>query len=371
MGLFDEIAKNTKLGFKTGTTGFWDTSFIPCGVPPVDYILGGGVALGRILELFGNESSGKTLLEYLFLIQNTKRGGVSILQESEGAFNPDFYASLGGDPSTLLLKPAETVEDVFNDVVELAEQKLKGKISENVVVAWDSVAATATKHLVKEGMDKIDMSKAKMLSQGFQLITNSVKKAGIAMICINQTRQSIGTNDSATVTPGGKALPFFSSQRLELKYDGGSKTSLIRQIKDDKESPEIGRRVKCRVVKNKVAPAWKECVLPLYSYDGLDHPEFEEQFTKTGIDVEEALFDFYSEGQFFLPNRSRVVLSSGGWNSLDVSIDPEQTKWRKKEWTSLLEAKPELRTLVYSLLQPAAAQPEQLPPAPPISESEK
>ncbi len=352
------------MGLQPGNTSFWDTKFVPCGVPPIDYILGGGAALGRILELFGNESSGKTLLEYLFLINNLKTGGISILRESEGAFNPEFFASLGGDPSQLLVKTADTVEEVFNDLDDLVEKKIKGKITQNVMVAWDSVAATATKHLLKEGMDKVDMTKAKMLSQGFQLITNKIKEAGIALICINQTRMAIGTNDTATVTPGGKALPFHASQRLELKYDGGSKSSLIYEVKDDKESQTVGRRIKCRVVKNKVAPAWRECSLPLYSYDGVPHPEFDDCFTKTGIDVDEALFDFYTEGQFFLDDKRTRVVESGAWNKLALSIDPEQTGWRKRDWVTLLETKPNLREIVYEVLGAGKS----LPPAPPEAE---
>jgi recombination protein RecA len=368
MGLFDDIVANSRLGLQRGNTPFFNTEFVPSGIQPIDHILGGGAALGRILEIFGNESSGKSLFLYKLFIQNTKRGGISILRESEGAFNPDFYESLGGDPAQLLVKAADTVEEVFDEVLELAEQKLKGKVLTNVIVGWDSVAATATKHLLKEGMDKVDMTKAKMLSQGFQLVTNKVAESKISFVCVNQTRQSIGTQDTATVTPGGKALPFFSSQRLELKYDGGSKSSLIKQDENDKDSDAIGRWIKCQVVKNKVAPAWKHCSLPIYSYGGLPHPEFNDTFTEIGIDENEALFEFYLRGRFLLPDRSPVLAQAGSRYVLHKSLDPSETSFYKKEWLDIVEACPRLKTLVYEL--PPVADPEtsEIPaPPPPVS----
>ncbi len=376
MGLFEDLAKNTKLGLQPGSIDFWNTTFVRSGIPPIDWILGGGAAIGRILEMFGNESSGKSLILYKLFIENTKNGGVSILYESEGAFNPEFFASLGGDPAKLLVKPAETVEDVFNDILDLADQKIKNKEQTNVVVGWDSVAATPTKHLLKEGMDKVDMTKAKMISQGFQLVTNKIKKASLAVVVINQTRQSIGTNDSGTVTPGGRALPFAGSQRLELRYDGGSRTSLILQDPDDKASADIGRKILCRVVKNKVAAAWRECVLPFYSYEGLPHPKFEGHFTTLGIDVEEALFDFYLAGHFLLPNKQPVVRAAGSWNKLASVLDPAESSWYAKDWRDILELRPDLLTLVYDDLswvdvagtQPIAIEkPENLPTPPEIS----
>jgi RecA/RadA recombinase len=304
---------------------------------------------------------------YYTLANNQRLGGESVLFESEGAFNPDFFRNMGGDPSKLTLIPADKVEDVFDGIIMICKEqekqiaeskKTKGAVAmpRMTVIGWDSIAATGTKHLFDTGMDKRDMSKSGAMSQGTQLITTAAKSCNVCIIGVNQTREAIGSKDSATHTPGGNAWPFHSSQRLELMYDGGSRTSLIfdrplpgQKPEDTRGREEIGRQIKGYVVKNKCASPFSRFTLPIYTLPGRPHPLYDRD-TKLGIDFEQHLFDFYLTGRFFLPDGQRVLhIPTPGYYSLHQMLDPEQRKFREKAWLEILEMLPALRTLPYDL----------------------
>lgn len=380
MGLFEELQANTKLGLVKGSSDFWDVETVPCGIPSVDYLLGGGAAFGRVLEMFGNEASGKTLLLYLFFIENIKRGGTSVLFESEGAFNPDFYRMLGGDPDKLLVYPVKSVEKVFDKVREFCKLKKKSKnSSDKLIVGWDSLAATGTEHLLETGMETVDMSKPRMMSQGFTLVSTDLKDTDVCFIIINQLRAKIDKHNPGVITPGGFATGFAASQRLSLFYSDAQDYK-IYDIPEDadeddkkkkKDFQQIGRKVKCEAIKNKMAGAWLKCNLYFYSHADAPHPVFD-KVTSVGIDFEESLLDFYLDSYFFLPNGNRVVQrGSPGWYQLDASLDPDQEKFRKKDWPKVMEKHEDLRTLVYdlALLEETEQQtnPENPPPPPPNS----
>ncbi len=376
MGLFDEFQANSKLGLVTGAADMWNVETCPCGVPPIDHMLGGGAAYGRMMEMFGNEASGKTLLLYKFFIENTRRGGTSILFEAEGAYNPDFYKLLGGDPSKLLVYPVKSVEKVFDQVREFCKLKQKSKNSnEKIIIGWDSLAATGTEHLLETGMDVVDMSKPRILSQAYTLIATDLMKTNICFIIINQLRAKIDKHNPGVLTPGGMATGFAMSQRLSLHYSGANEYKILdipESASDDekkktKDFQQIGRKVECLSVKNKVAGAWLKCTLYFYSHAGFPHPKFEGCKTTVGLDVEESLFDYYFASTFRLPNGDPVITSSSpGWYQLSSYLDPAQSKFRKKEWPDLLAVRPELLELLYQDVapdEPSAVQ--AAPPGPP------
>lgn len=373
LSLFDEISSNSKLGFVKGTDSIWNVETVPCGIPPVDHILGGGAAFGRIMEMFGNEASGKTFLLYLFLIENIRRGGVSVLLESEGAFNPDFYTALGGNPDRLLVRPVSSVEKVFDQVKDICKLKKKSKNSdEKIIIGWDSLAATGTDHLEETGMDTVDMSKPRMMSQGFTLVSTPLLEAGISFIIINQLRAKIDKYNPGVLTPGGMATGFAASQRLSLSYTQ-SKEFKIYHIPEDateeekkkKDWQQIGRVVECKVAKNKIAGAWLQCNLHFYSHEGYEHPCFEGKTTRMGLDIDESLLDYYKTGNFKLSNGDRpVIQSSPGWFVLSSALDPKQSKWRRKDWPALLASRPDLQSLLYG-----GGAAVHLPPPVPVDES--
>lgn len=323
---------------------FWDVEFLPTGIHCVDHALGGGVGYGRLTELYGNWSSGKTMVLYYLLANNQRRGGISVLFESEGAFNADFYQSLGGDPEKLLVVPTDTVEDFFNQVNEICEARKKEKDSTKIAIGWDSIAATGTKHLLEAGMDKRDMSKAGAMSFGTQLITTAVKGSNIAIIGTNQVREKIGSMDTATHTPGGKAWPFHASQRIELAFDGGNKTSLIV----NENNVEIGRWIKGQVTKNKLAAPFSKFTIPIYVLAGQSHPDFG-YGVSLGIDLYEALFYFYLRKYMLHESGDPVVSHSGGaWYKLSEEIAPEGKKFMRKDWVAAVQEFPQLWQLPYA-----------------------
>ncbi len=326
---------------------------IPTGVPPVDSALGGGVPLHRVSEWFGRESSGKSLLAYLWLANVQRLGGTAVLIDSEGSYDDEYFASIGGVPEELIMPPddqTDTVADVFQFVKMLCDTMEKRQADESeefVGLVWDSIAATGSKHLQAEGMEVRDMSIPTEISQGTKLIRGPVSRSNIAAVFVNQVREAIGTKDSATLTPGGRSVKFLSSQRLELDYDGGSQTSLIREDPKVKASTEIGRWSVGKVVKNKVATPLGSFKLPIYVRAGYPHPVFEGQETRFGIDVDQALFDYYTNAHFLMPDKTPVVSSSGAFYELHKDIAPDEKKFYAKRWPEMLNKYPRLRTLVY------------------------
>jgi RecA/RadA recombinase len=346
MALPTHLAKNIKSKLYSGLDHFWETDFLKTGIPSVDFALGGGFGYGRLAEIFGNWSSGKTMLLCQALAANQRqrsssgKPGISILFESEGGYSADFFTKMGGNAEELIVIPTDTVEEFFDETVQLCENILKVKDDTSIAVGWDSIASTGTKHLDETGLATRDMTKAYQISQGAQLLTNKAKGARVCIIATNQTREVIGSKDSATHTPGGRGWPFAASQRVELRFDGGSKGSLIM---DEDEVRKIGRWVTGEVVKNKCAAPFGRFSLPIYLFPGLEHPTYNGRKTPFGIDVEQSLFGFYLNNDV---NGIRVVFKPAeGWYQLHERFGGE--KFRKAAWPQVLEKCKQLRTFPY------------------------
>jgi RecA/RadA recombinase len=342
----ESLTKGLGVKLYRATDSFWDTTCLQCGIAPVDYALRGGFGDGRLGEIFGNWSSGKTMLLYKFLAANQKRKsptgkpGHSILFESEGAFTPEFFEALGGNPEQLQVAPVDQIEGLFDAIKALCDNIIKTGDNTPLCIGWDGIAATGTKHLVEVGMDKRDMSMSAGMTQGCKLITTVVRKAKVCVIATNQTRELIGSMDTATHTPGGRGYPFHASQRLELQFDGGSKTSVIM---DSDEQVKLGRWTRGEVVKNKLGSPFGKFSLPILLYEGLDHPEFNRRQTHIGIDTEWALFSFYKNQDV---HKIRVLTQpSSGWWQLHQRFGSE--KFRKSEWCQVLERHPALWQFPY------------------------
>ena len=343
--------------FRAGNDNSFTTELLRSGIPPLDYCLGGGFAYGKFTEIFGDFATGKTVLTHMALAANQKLGGESILAETEQSFDKDFFCALGGDAEKLKMldyKHTATVEDIFMAVRKICEQILKdqkdSEIYKRTVIAWDSIALASTKHLEDTGLDKLDMTKAKVLKAGAQYVTQYLARAKVAFIATNQVYELINQTTSRGYTPvtssGGKGMKFLATHRIELRFDGGEKGSSIVTKIGDREI-QVGRKILASVVKNKIASPWGSCSLPFYTENGYPHPIYDKE-TKIGFDIDEALFDFYLEGNYkFLGTQQRVVKQTGGWYCLNPAIETEQKKWRKSEWPQKLEEHPFLRELLY------------------------
>lgn len=334
----------------------WATPRLATGIVPLDFALGGGFGYGRLAEIFGGEASTKTYILYLALIACQKMGGIAILLEGEGSYDPAWFRALGGDPDALIVVSVKTVQQAFEHMKKVADYQLT-KATTHICIGWDGIAACATDHLMEKGLDVVDMSKPKVMSQGCELITTAIKERLVCVIATNQIRDSMDKYKPA-VTPGGRAWKFHASTRIEMKFDGGKTTNIIYDpippVRKEDDPEIIGRRVTAFVEKNKLGPGLRTVELPFYLYENRKHPLYDDTPTRLGYDHVEALFDFYHRGPFRLPPVSddakpwdgpRVITQSGAYFFIDARIDPEHKGFYKKDWPEHLNRVQRLLTL--------------------------
>ncbi len=218
---------------------------IPTGSLGLDFALGiGGVPRGRVVEIFGPESSGKTTLALHILAEAQKLGGVGAFIDAEHAMDPNYAKALGVDIDNLLVSQPDTGEQAL-DITETLVRS--GAID---IVVIDSVAALTPKAEIEGEMGEAHMGlQARLMSQALRKLTGTISKSKTCVIFINQIRMKIGVMfGNPETTSGGNALKFYASIRMD-----------IRKIASLKEGTDItGSRTRVRVVKNKVAPPFKE-----------------------------------------------------------------------------------------------------------------
>ncbi|MCL5003751.1 MAG: recombinase RecA [Patescibacteria group bacterium] len=230
-----------KLGEKTGEDNI---PVIPTGSIALDLALGvGGVPRGRVIEIFGPESSGKTTLVMHIMAEAQKIGGTAAFIDAEHAFDPIYAEKIGVNTTDLLLSQPDTGEQAL----EIAETLVRSGAVD--VVAIDSVAALVPKAEIEGEMgDSFVGLQARLMSQALRKLTGAISKSNTTVVFTNQIRQKIGIMfGNPETTPGGLALKFYSSVRLDIRR--------IESIKEGEVS--IGNRVRVKVVKNKVAPPFR------------------------------------------------------------------------------------------------------------------
>jgi len=216
---------------------------ITSGCLSLDLALGGGFPRGRIIEIFGEEASGKTTLALHLLAEVQKRKGVAAFVDAEHALDPEYAKKIGVKVEDLLISQPDTGEQAL----EIVETLTRSNAVDAIVI--DSVAALTPKAEIEGEMgDQFIGLQARLMSQALRKLAGIVAKSKTIIVFLNQTRQKIGIVwGSPTTTTGGTALKFYSSVRIELKKVG--------QIKKGEQI--IGNRVKAKIVKNKVAPPFK------------------------------------------------------------------------------------------------------------------
>ena len=268
----------------------------------------GGIAVGRITELNGLESSGKSLIGAHILAETQKKGGVAVYIDTETSVSTDFLEAIGVDVESMLYLHLETVEDIFQAIEEIVAKVRESDKDRLVTILVDSLAAATTKVELEAEFDKDGWatSKAIILSKAMRKITQMIGRQKIALVFTNQLRQKLGVmfGDPWT-TSGGKALPFHASTRIRLKNVG--------QIKDTKKNT-IGMKMRAQVIKNRLGPPMRHADFELYFESGIDN-----------------------EGSWLHVMKDHKLVKQGGaWYTMN-DHQGNEIKFQSKDWAEYLQ----------------------------------
>src|SRR6056300_732550 len=333
--LANVIADNLNKKFKDNKVAYFldgsdDTptdikDFISTGSSMLDLVISnredGGIAVGRITEINGLESSGKSLLASHILAETQKKGGIAVYMDTETSVSRDFLEAIGVDVSKLLYLHFECVEDIFEAIEDIITKVRESDKDRLVTILVDSLAATSTKVEIEAdfGKDGYATTKAIVISKALRKITQMIGRQKVSLVFTNQLRQKLGVmfGDPWT-TSGGKALPFHASTRIRLKNMG--------QIKDTGKNV-LGMKCRAQIVKNRLGPPLRHADYDMYFDRGIDN---------------------YG-GWLNVMKEHKLVKVGGSWYTLE-DHNGEEIKFLSKDWEELITKDDELREYVYKII---------------------
>ena len=314
----DKIEKDYGKGtiMKLGEQPQWDVQVIPSGSVALDHALGiGGYPRGRIVEIYGPESSGKTTLAIHAIAQAQKTGGIAAMIDAEHAFDRTYAKALGVNLETLLISQPDNGEQAL----EIADNLIRSGAVDIVVI--DSVAALTPKAEIEGemGENKVGLQ-ARLMSQALRKLTANIAKANTCCIFINQLREKIGIMfGNPETTTGGNALKFYASVRIDVRR--------TTQLKDGDEA--LGNRTRVKVVKNKMAPPFKKAEFDIVFGEGISHTS---ELVDLGVEL-------------------GIIAKSGSW----FSYNDQKLAQGREAVKKLLQDNPELAEEIEAKIRAAMA----------------
>lgn len=343
---FDSINKSSEPGEKATILGETDSSipfFISTSSTILDTIitndLGGGIPVGRITEIYGAPSSGKSLLASHIIANTQKMGGLAVFIDTEAATSTEFMRTIGVDIDTLVhYRNLDTVEQIFGKIEEIIAQASDFKF---VTIVWDSVTAASNDEEMEGEFAAAGygMAKAKLMSKGFRKIARLLQKHNVALVCTAQTRTNVGISfgEKNVSAAAGKALEFYASLRLKVERNGWLKEKIKMGDKDVEETR--GVNVKVSTKKSRVGPGYRECNFNVYFNRGIDDKDswFDALVLRGGIERPttqkyKISFEDGREFEFKKTEWKRIIKENNLIDDVKKKlIDSYIMKWEKKE----------------------------------------